>query len=84
MIQTMKRSLALLIALMMCLSLVPTLLVGVSADEFSYVYDGKYIYNWGTNYQNMPRASVMSWMLFYIIFIISALNFKLRRKWVDE
>ncbi len=50
MIQTMKRSLALLIALMMCLSLVPALLVGVSADEFSYVYDAseKYIYNWGT------------------------------------
>ena len=43
-----------------------------------------YIYNWGTNYQNMPRASVMSWVLFYIIFIISAINFKLRRKWVDE
>ena len=48
MIQTMKRSLALLIALMMCLSLLPALLVGVSADEFSYVRDGKYIYNWGT------------------------------------
>lgn len=43
-----------------------------------------YIYNWGTNYQNMPRASVMSWVLFLVIFIISAINFKLRRKWVDE
>jgi multiple sugar transport system permease protein len=58
--------------------------LGESGPENSGLTTVLYIYNWGTNYQNMPRASVMSWVLFYIIFIISALNFKLRRKWVDE
>ena len=50
MIQTMKRSLAMLMVLVMLLALVPALLLNVNAEEFSYVYssDGKYIYNWGT------------------------------------
>ena len=47
MMQTMKRGLALLLVLIMCLALVPTLFVATSAAEVNYVYDGKYIYNWG-------------------------------------
>lgn len=43
-----------------------------------------YIFNVGNENNNMPVASVMSWALFVIIFIVSFVNFKLRRKWVDE
>ena len=45
-----KRSLALLLALVLCLSLMPAALVHVEAATVNYVYDstGKYIYNWGT------------------------------------
>ena len=46
--QTMKRGIALLLALMMCMAFVPVLFIGVSASEVTYVYDGKYLYNWGT------------------------------------
>ncbi len=48
MMQTMKRGLALFMVLMMCLAFLPALALGANAAEFSYVYDGKYIYNWGT------------------------------------
>ncbi len=48
MMQTMKRSLALFLALMMCLTFLPALFLGTSAAEVTYKYDGKYIYNWGT------------------------------------
>ena len=48
MIQTMKRSLSMLMVLVMLLALVPALSLGASADDFSYTYNGKYIYNWGT------------------------------------
>ena len=44
----MKRSMALLLALVLCLSLMPATLVHVEAATVNYVYDGKYIYNWGT------------------------------------
>ena len=46
--QTMKRSLALLMALVMCLTFLPVLFLGTSAAEVDYQYSGKYIYNWGT------------------------------------
>lgn len=42
------------------------------------------IYKYGTEYYNMPVASVMSWALFIVIFVISVINFNLRKKWVDE
>ena len=48
MMQAMKRGLALLIVLIMCLSLVPTLILNTSAATVDYVYSGSYIYNWGT------------------------------------
>lgn len=46
----MKRSLALLVVLVLCLSLLPATLVTADAANIAYVYDatGKYIYNWGT------------------------------------
>ena len=46
----MKRSLALLVVLVLCLSLLPATLVAADAANVEYVYDstGKYIYNWGT------------------------------------
>ena len=47
MMQTMKRGLALLLVLIMCLALVPALFIGTSAAEVNYVYSGQYIYNWG-------------------------------------
>lgn len=42
-----------------------------------------YIYNKGVMFNNMPVASVMSFVLFIIIFIITVLNFKLGNKWVN-
>ena len=48
--QTIKRSLAMFIVLVMLVAFVPALCLSASAAEFSYVYasNGKYIYNWGT------------------------------------
>ncbi len=48
MMQTMKRSLALFLALLMCLAFLPALFLGTSAAEVTYKYAGDYIYNWGT------------------------------------
>ena len=48
MMQTMKRSLALFLALMMCLAFLPALFLGTSAAEVTYKYAVDYIYNWGT------------------------------------
>ncbi len=42
-----------------------------------------YIYNKGVMFNNMPVASVMSFVLFIIIFVITVLNFKLGNKWVN-
>ena len=43
-----KRSLAMLLALMMCISLFAGLAVTSSAATVDYRKDGTYIYNWGT------------------------------------
>ena len=48
MMQTMKRSLAMFIVVIMFISLVPVFSIGVSAADDFYTYNGKYIYNWGT------------------------------------
>ena len=39
-----------------------------------------YIYNKGTKFNDMPAASVMSWVLFVITFIVSFILFKLRNR----
>ena len=46
--QTMKRSLAMFMVLIMLVAFVPALSLGASAAEVDYQYSGKYIYNWGT------------------------------------
>ena len=43
----MKRGLALFMVLAVCLTFLPTLVFGASAETVDYVYSGKYIYNWG-------------------------------------
>ena len=49
MMQTMKRTLALLMVLVMFVTFVPALIVQVdAAGNVNYVYNGKYIYNWGS------------------------------------
>ncbi len=49
MMQTMKRGLALIMVLVMFVAFVPALIVNVdAAGNVTYVYSGKYIYNWGT------------------------------------
>lgn len=42
-----------------------------------------YIYNTGINFSRMPQASLMSFILFGIIFAVMLLNFKLSKKWVS-
>ena len=42
-----KRSLTLLLVLVLIVSFIPTVTFEVGAADFSYKYDGKYIYNWG-------------------------------------
>ncbi len=46
--QTVKRSMALLMAIIMCIGLLPALHLNADAATVEYVKDGKYIYNWGT------------------------------------
>lgn len=43
-----------------------------------------YIYIEGISWNNMPHAAVASWMLFIVIFVISLINNKLKKKWVNE
>ncbi len=43
-----KRLLSLLMVLVVCISFLPTIHLSASAQDVSYNYDGKYIYNWGT------------------------------------
>lgn len=43
-----------------------------------------YIYNTYYNFSELPRASVMSWMLFAVIFVISLINMKVKKRWVEE
>ena len=47
MVKMMKRGLALVLTLVMCLSFLPVIPITADAADVSYVYDGKYIYNWG-------------------------------------
>ncbi|MBQ4510566.1 MAG: endonuclease [Clostridia bacterium] len=51
MIQSIKRSIALLIVIVMCLTFVPIFQIDVNAaatnSNVTYKYDGKYAYNWG-------------------------------------
>lgn len=42
-----------------------------------------YIYKEGTLYANIPAASVASWVLFIIILVLSLINYKLRKRWVN-
>ena len=49
MMQTMKRTLAWLLVLVMLVAFVPALILHVdAAGNVDYVYSGKYIYNWGS------------------------------------
>lgn len=43
-----------------------------------------YIYQKANDYFNLPVASVMSWFLFLITFILAYVNTKLRKLWVSE
>ena len=57
---------------------------GISGPDNVGLTTVLYIYNTGTKYNNMPKAAVMSWVLFVIVFLATMINFKLRKKWVDE
>ena len=46
--QTMKRGLALIMALLICIGLLPAIQLTADATNVDYVYSGNYIYNWGT------------------------------------
>ncbi len=54
-----KRSLALLLALVLCIGLLPATQIVADAADFEYVYDstGKYIYNWGTRGETATSLS---------------------------
>ena len=58
--------------------------LGTMGPENSGLTTVLYIYNTYYNFGELPRASVMSWLLFAIIFLISFINMKLKNKWVDE
>ena len=60
MIKTMKRSLALFMVLAMCLAFVPAFALRTSAANVTYVYDGNYVYNWGTREQTATFMSPMA------------------------
>lgn len=58
--------------------------LGTSGPENSGLTSVLYIYNTFHDYGELPRASVMSWVLFVIIFIVSMINFRFKKKWVDD
>lgn len=58
--------------------------LGTSGPENIGLTTVLYIYNTFYNYNELPRASVMSWALFVVILIVSMINFRLRKRWVDE
>ena len=60
--QTLKRGFALLMALVLCICLLPAIQIAADAAEFEYVYDstGKYIYNWGTREETATSLSPMA------------------------
>lgn len=43
-----------------------------------------YVYNTGTKHNNMPKAAVMSFALFIIIFTLTVINFKIERSRDNE
>ena len=43
----MKRALAFVMVLVICLSFLPILQIKTGAANVNYTYDGTYIYNWG-------------------------------------
>ncbi len=58
--------------------------LGTSGPENVGLTTVLYIYNTFHDYGELSRASVMSWILFIIIFTVSMINFKFKKKWVDE
>ena len=67
----------------------PYILAGVTWEGYvgpnnSGLTTAIYIYNNAVNFNQMARASAASWILFAIVFVISVINFKLRKRWVDE
>ncbi len=58
--------------------------LGTMGPENSGLSSVLYIYNTYHDYGEMPRASVMSWILFVVILAISIINMKLKKKWVNE
>ncbi len=58
--------------------------LGTSGPENIGLTTVLYIYNTFYNFNELSRASVMSWALFVVILIVSVINFRLKRKWVDE
>ena len=57
MTKTLRRGLSMLLVLAMCLSFLPMITVNSDASDISYVYDGKYIYNWGTRGEEATELS---------------------------
>ena len=57
--QTLKRGMAMLVALILCIGLLSAIPMTTDAAEFEYVYDstGKYIYNWGTRGETATSLS---------------------------
>ena len=70
----MKRSLAFVIALVMCISFIPAFTVTIDATSsnstVNYKYDGNYVYNWGTREAEATFLSPMA-IAFYETFDVS-------------
>lgn len=58
--------------------------IGTMGPDNSGLTTVLYIYNTYYNYNELPRACVMSWSLFVIILFLAIVNMKLRDKWVNE
>lgn len=43
-----------------------------------------FLYIQGFQFLNMGYASAVAWVLFFIIFVLTAINWKVRRRWVFE
>ncbi|MBP3591750.1 MAG: endonuclease [Clostridia bacterium] len=53
----MKRGLSLLLALLVCISMLPAVSLQTNAAEITYTYDGSRIYNWGTRGETATELS---------------------------
>ena len=53
--------------------------IGTSGPENIGLTTVLYIYNTFYNFNELPRASVMSWALFVVILIVSIINFRLKQ-----